>query len=241
MDCVELVEEVYRCYLPGIIESIRSNEHAYKVCRELLYFLSDMTSVANSDIPRKLDPLSAEKYGFPTSILLIVRPSADHILGAFMVGALPLCFQPLRIIIEAISYGYYIDAVGFEDGKSGLDRLTILDEQLRSHGYSFGKFIKEKLANEAKFPNELAEDLKGAWYKVSNDFLHLRGYVKKLSEWNWSNDNNPPPSWALGAFIGYGESDRAALEELCYAIREVNKLVLKIYQMWLDNIFGSYS
>lgn len=232
-----LFDYVYREYLPGIIGSIRDFQPAYWACTEIQALLSDVTDLVNIDLPRRFKTEDNIKrllgYSFPVVMVCVVRPSVDHLFGAFMVGALPLCFHPLRIIIESISYSYYIDSVNYEGHRDGLERLRHLDEELRKGSISFSRFVKEKLVDEAKMSVKLAEDLKKLWYMVSNDFLHIRGYIDKLDRWNKDDRDTSLPSWMVGAFTEYSEGDEETLEELANCIKKLRPLIRNIYDSWL--------
>lgn len=89
-------------------------------------------------------------------------------------------------MVESTAYDHYIDSTNYGENVDGLAKLEHLDNELRSKHLVFGKFVEDRL--ETGVDVVLGESMKSLWYKVSNDFLHLRGYVDKFRKCDNSDD-----------------------------------------------------
>jgi hypothetical protein len=187
----------------------------------------------------------------PSTLITIVRPAVDHLFTAYVFGAYPLCHQPIRISVEAISYSLSVDvkktitadnihSEKVKEFQKCLDEIGDGDffEKLLRLQASMDKiqFRPAKLINDwlpEIVGKELADRLMGVWSKTSNDFLHFKGYLHKAGSEKW-NSSNPPPSYMIGAFVEYDTLDEPFLEELKNTIREFRELLKETWNYWRD-------
>jgi hypothetical protein len=66
------------------------------------------------------------------------------------------------------------------------------------------------------------------WSKTSNDFLYFKGYLDKMLKW----DSDSPPSYLVGAFVGYDDSDEPYLNELRNVVEEFRGLLKETWSFW---------
>lgn len=154
-----------------------------------------------------------------------------------MIGCLPLCFQPIRISVEAMTMSYCIDLDVSHyriDGGNPFTRLDEFNRKLRAEK-SIAKFLKEDFA--LVIDNmDVGKRALALWRKVSEDFMHFAGLNKKLEHWSTSiDDYSPPPSWAVGAFVPYDISDEPQLQELKICVKELNELFNEVTDAWIEN------
>jgi hypothetical protein len=166
----------------------------------------------------------------PSTLITIVRPAVDQLFAAYVFGACPLCCQPIRVSVEAISYSLSIDikktltagnnySEKVREFQKCLDEIAdsdFLEKLLRLQAcmdkthFGPARLIDDWLPEI--LGEELAERVMRIWSKTSNDFLHFKGYLHKAG--NEKSDNgNPPPSYVIGAFVGYDTSEEPHLEE----------------------------
>ena len=77
---------------------------------------------------------------------------------------------------------------------------------------------------------ELADDINRLWHQLSRDWLHLRGYVRKVVD---RTIETGPPSWAICAPMTYNETDKKDLGELSERIEETRRIFIKIKELRL--------
>jgi hypothetical protein len=111
---------------------------------------------------------------------MVVRPAVDQLLATYIVGAYPLCYQPIRISTEALAYSLYVDlSTPSSDNQIFFEKLLKFQEDLDSKQIrSFSKLIKDHLANI--IGKELSDKMIKIWGKTSNDFLHFKGYLDNV-------------------------------------------------------------
>jgi hypothetical protein len=250
-ECFKLVEEVVNDYVPEIVSSLKSNPVAGETLKEICNLLVDITEIANMEIPRNYSAEEVMRFCMPSTLITIVRPAVDHLFTAYVFGAYPLCYQPIRISVEAISYSLSVDI------KKTITADNIHSEKVKEFQKCLdeigdGDFLEKLLRlqdcmHEVQFRpsrliddwlpkivgKELAKRLMGLWRKTSNDFLHFQGYLHKAGSEKW-NGSNPPPSYMIGAFVEYDTSDEPFLEELKNTIREFRELLKDTWNYWKD-------
>jgi hypothetical protein len=250
-ECFKLVEEVVNDYVPEIVSSLKSNPVAGETLKEICNLLVDITEISNMEIPRNYSAEEVMRFCMPSTLITIVRPAVDHLFTAYVFGAYPLCYQPIRISVEAISYSLSVDikktitadnihSEKVKEFQKCLDEIgdgDFLEKLLRlqdcMHGVQFrpSRLIDDWLPKIVG--KELAKRLMGLWRKTSNDFLHFKGYLHKAGSEKW-NSSNPPPSYMIGAFVEYDTSDEPFLEELKNTIREFRELLKDTWNYWKD-------
>ena len=218
-ECFKLVEEVVNDYVPEIVSSLKSNPSAGETLKEICNLLVDITEIANMEIPRNYSAEEVMRFCIPSTLITIVKPAVDHLFTTYVFGAYPLCYQPIRISIEAMAYSLYADInEPLENGKTFDEKFQELQSRLK--GVSMSKVFKKKLGDI--IGKELSNKLFALWRKTSNDFLNFTGYIERFKK---LDPANPPPSYMIGAFVGYDTSDEPFLEELKNTVMEFGELL----------------
>jgi hypothetical protein len=250
-ECFKLVEEVVNVYVPEIVSSLKSNPVAGETLKEICNLLVDITEIANMEIPRNYSAEEVMRFCFPSTLITIVRPAVDHLFTAYVFGAYPLCYQPIRISVEAISYSLSVDikktitADNIHSEKVSefqkcldeigdgdfLEKLLRLQDCMHEVQFRPSRLIDDWLPKIVG--KELAKRLMGLWRKTSNDFLHFKGYLHKAGS-KKRDSSNPLPSYMIGAFVEYDTSDEPFLEELKNTIREFRELLKDTWNYWKD-------
>jgi len=248
-ECFKLVEEVVNVYVPEIVSSLKSNPVAGETLKEICNLLVDITEIANMEIPRNYSAEEVMRFCMPSTLITIVRPAVDHLFTAYVFGAYPLCYQPIRISVEAIAYSLSVDIKKpLKTGNIYPEKVSEFQKCLDEIGD--GDFLEKLLRlqncmDEIQFRpsrliddwlpeivgEELAKRLMGMWSKTSNDFLHFKGYLHKAGSKKWDS-SNPPPSYMIGAFVEYDTSDEPFLEELKNTIKEFRGLLKEVWSHW---------
>lgn len=228
-------------YLPDVLRSVEELPLARKVCGAILSLLDDVhagfvrkvKTIGGQD--RILADMGKFTLTYPIVWATVLKPCVDHLYGAFMIGCLPLCFQPIRISVEAMTISYCIDRDHYRiDEVNSFTRLDEFNRKLRAEK-SIAKFLKEDFASVID-DMDVGKRALTLWGKVSEDFMHFAGLNKKLEYWSISiDDYSPPPSWAVGAFIPYDISDEPQLQELEICVKELNKLFIEVTDAWIKN------
>ena len=236
--CTKLFrEKVLAEYIPEILDSIDKLPQCRAVCRAIIKLLDDVHTRFLLKLKEHCDgniPFSElYRYAYVTAWIMIMKPSADHLYGAFMTGCLPLCFMPIRNSLEAMTMSYYVDVSRYKEGEDPFARLIKLNKELRGEGKSIAKFLKKDFAS--MIGEEVGERALALWGKVSDNFMHFAGLAGALHSWNVSKDDSSPPSWAIGAFVSYDESDELTLKELERCVTKLNDLFNEISDSWLEN------
>ncbi|MEM2178712.1 MAG: hypothetical protein QW758_02035 [Candidatus Aenigmatarchaeota archaeon] len=78
------------------------------------------------------------------------------------------------------------------------------------------------------------------WGKVSNGFLHFKGYAKKLLEWSRSEEYEAPSSWAVGAFVSYEKEDEENMQYLITILKELTQLLKALYEKMENQFIAKY-
>ncbi len=143
-ECVKLFRDtVLASYLPDILKSINERPKAREVCSAILSLLNDVhVRPIRTFAEAGINAEQLLQFTYPVAWSIVMKPCVDHLYGAFMMGCLPLCFQPIRIVLEAIVESYYVDISYYEEEKDPFTRLKEFNnEQIRQIGMS--KFLKD--------------------------------------------------------------------------------------------------
>jgi len=242
--CIQLFKDkVLKEYLPKILDSIEKIPAARSACKALLSLLAIIRTPWYIQRIRKEMPEISEtdmqklcSSPFFTTWMTVLCPSADHLYGSFMLGCLPLCYHSIRVILEAMTISYYVEYTNYLEHEDPISRLVKFNEELRQK--SLSKFLKEDFSKV--IGEEIGERAARLWFKISNDFMHFGGFVRKLHSWNNSEGESPPPSWAIGAFIPYDTSDEDQLKELEKYLTELQKVYDNILERWIKECAPRY-
>jgi len=227
-ECFKLVEKVVSEYLPEFVLQLKNNQVAKETFSEICSLLADVNEIAPTEIVRSFK--EEMHLCTPSVLLIIVRPAMDHLFAAYISGAYPLCYHPLRISTEALAYSLYIDMNGFSTSGDAFEKLNELQEHLDDKHLPMSSFIKDKLGKVVG--EELSQRINQMWKQISNDFLHFKGYLIHLNEYVNSDIDAPPPSYAVGAFVSYDDADKPGLCDLKETVNAFRELVKEIWDFW---------
>jgi hypothetical protein len=230
----DLIRKVVYEYVLDIITSIKSNQAARETLKSICDLLADVVEIVNIEIPRSYKDEEIIRLCTPSTLTMVVRPAVDQLLATYIVGAYPLCYQPIKISTEALAYSLYVDlSTPSSDNQIFFEKLLKFQEDLDSKQIrSLSKLIKDHLANI--IGKELSDKMIKIWGKTSNDFLHFKGYLDKVSRWESNNlpSSDVPPSFLVGAFVEYGDADEPHLNELRNVVEEFRELIKETWRFW---------
>ena len=226
-ECFKCVEKVVNEYLPEIVLSLKKNPAAREALKEICDLLADIVEIANIEIPRNYRVEEVMNFCTLSTLMMIVRPAMDHVLAAYVSGAYPLCYQPIRISTEALAYSLYVDMeMPLVDESVFLEKLLMFQKDLEKKQIKMSKLI-EDLSNVVG--EGLSRKMMKIWSKTSNDFLHFKGYLDKMLRWN---SDNLPPSYLVGSFVEYNHTDEPYLEGLKKIVEEFRELLKGTWSFW---------
>jgi len=221
LEFVELISKT-------IEENYRSKK-AEETQKEIVEFLNDVID-ALGEISKKQGRYSESAFG--ASLFHMVMPLSYSTYVNFLAGYLPTCFMQLRLIVETCAKTICADAV-FKDDKFFASKLMHLESFLErgddGRPMSTSKFFSEYLSNIVG--KDLASEIKTLWHKLSQNWLHLKGYIAKVVE---RTVEAGPPSWAIGAPMVYDTTDRKDLKELEEKTRKTRCVFAKIKNLWVN-------
>lgn len=233
----EIIDKLYETffnYVAEIRDSIKTNSVAREALTEAFYLKSDLVDLIR-DIISSYKASDAANSSFLFATLMIVNPAADHLLAAFMTGALPFCYQAIRVSLEALTMGYYADAseefrtlvVERPENELALRKLDALQNKLDKEKISITSFMKDYLPVNGETKKHIIK----IWSKSSNDFLHFKGYILKFTR-----PGDPSiPSYFIGSFLPYSQDDEKDLNDFCETLRELRTVLKTLYTLWRLN------
>lgn len=155
----------------------------------------------------------------PLSFFLyhVLMPQSYAILTDLLVGNLPACFMELRLMLETMAKCYF---AGLHPNKTLFFevKLELLEEWMGKREISTARLLKD-------FGNKIGlkdEPIK-LWGKLSKDWVHTRGIVKRVV--NEIVEKSEPPSWALTIPMNYTIADLDDIRELGKRTSQFRKLL----------------
>jgi len=226
-----LADKVVGEYLPQILASL---DNTRGICRAILY-IEDESSRLIYSIARNFTSEDIVRSPYLLTMAMVVRPSVDHMFASLISGSLPLCWQPIRIIIETLTYSLLAE---IQNEKAyAIERIEKVIEDAKRQQLRIIHLLKEELPNHLpNFPSETVHKMVELWSQASNDFLHFIGYFSKLRYWSNEPEDNPPPSFLVGAFVPYDQSDSKELEKLANAIDHLRTVLAEIYDYYINHL-----
>ena len=208
--------------LDHYFKTIKENEeflrrNAGETYGEVIDLINDAIDYMISETEKKE---SKEDYiRNPMSFFLyhILTPQSYAILTDLLVGNLPACFMELRLMLESMVKCYFAslhpDPDLFFEAK-----LELLEKVLDEQKISTSKLLKD-------FGNKigLRDEPIALWGKLSKDWVHTRGIVKRVVD--EIVEKSDVPSWALIIPMHYTDTDLNAINELGKRISQFRKLL----------------
>lgn len=157
----------------------------------------------------------------------ILMPFSYGLCADLLIGNLPACFMVLRFMLESLAKCYIAD---LHPDKNLFFEVKLL---------SLEKVLKKKEISTSKLLKDFGEiiGLKGEplklWSKLSQDWVHTRGIVKKIVDQIVGKSDLPP--YGLSIPMNYTENDLDSLNELSKIISEFGKLLKPIMEKYQKN------
>lgn len=209
-------------YLDYVFEVMRRNEgflrqNANEAYDELLELMNDAIDYlgffgTGSEI---VEEIVGRSVGFFVYHALMPLSTGMHL--NLLAGNIPGCFIQLRSMLETLVKCYVADSLSPEL-PFFQERLDSLERSLRQEKTSVSKLMKE-LGQKL----EVGDEFVALWGKLSEDWVHTRGYADRLVHEVVENSNVPP--WALTIPMYYVEGDSNSLDELRHRISQFRALL----------------
>lgn len=209
-------------YLAHLVEVIRENEKflrdnaegTYKEVIDLINDAIDNVSLAVEKPEREKDYLEHSMAFFTYHVLM---PFSHAVYMDLLAGNVPACFMELRLILESLAKCYLADS-GYPEAPFFQTRLELLGQEMERAKLSTSKAMKG-LGEELGVTNGFV----ALWGKLSQDWVHTKGFIDKLVSHVTEKSDMPP--WALAIPMNYTESDLNILEELRNSISQFRSLL----------------
>jgi len=161
------------------------------------------------------------------NVQFMLMPFSYGIYVNFLAGSFQACFAQLRLMTEAIAESLYVDAQ-YDPEDSYVTKMKKLEHELRDRSISISKFFKTSFSDVAG--KESAKEVLKMWGKLSESWLHPRGYGDTIID--RIKESGSPPSWALLIPAVYSKVDEADCEELHNRIKEFREILKQILDKW---------
>ncbi len=149
----------------------------------------------------------------------ILMPLSYAIYADVLIANLPACFMELRLMLESLAKcciaELYTDKTLYFEA-----RIMVLEDIIKEHKISTSK-VMEDFGKNFGLENKPLE----LWGKISESWLHAKGFVKGIMD--YLIKVGMPPPYAIIVPSTYSESDLIYLEQLGVNISEFRK-ILKI-------------
>jgi len=209
-------------YFAHIVEVMQENEKfvrrnakgAYEEVIELINDAIDEVGLAVKRPQWEKDYLENSMTFFTYHILM---PFSYAIYLDLLAGNVPACFMELRLILESLTKCYLGDS-RYPEATFYQTRLELLEQEMEQRKLSTSKAMKE-LGEKLGATNGFV----ALWGKLSQGWLHTKGFTDKLVGHVTEKSDMPP--WALAIPMNYTESDMDILEELRNRISQFRSLL----------------
>ena len=209
-------------YFAHIVEVMRENEkfirsnakETYEEVIELINDAIDEVGLAVKRPERERDYLEHSTTFFTYHVLM---PFSYAIYLDLLAGNVPACFMELRLMLESLAKCYLADSRHTEATFFQM-RIELLEQEMEQTKLSTSKAMKE-LGEKLGAANGFV----ALWGKLSQDWVHTKGFTDKLVGHVTEKSDMPP--WALAIPMNYAESDLSILEELRNRISQFRSLL----------------
>ncbi|MBC7263410.1 MAG: hypothetical protein H5T64_03520 [Chloroflexi bacterium] len=209
-------------YVAHIAEVMAENErflseNAKGTCEEVIELINDAideVACAVKRPEREKDYVERAMAFFTHHVLM---PLSYAVYFDLLAGNVPACFMELRLILESLVKCYLADSQ-HPEVPFFQERLELLEQEIHQAELSTSKIMKE-LGEELGRAN----DFVALWGKLSQDWVHMKGFTDKLV--NYVTQMSDMPPWALVIPMNYTLSDLSILEELRDRILQFRSLL----------------
>lgn len=206
-------------YFNNIFEVMRENEKFFRknakgTYEEVIELINDAIDNVGLFV-KENDYLERSMTFFTYHILM---PFSYAVYLDLLAGNIPVCFMELRLMLESLAKCYLADSK-YSEVAFFQERLKLLEREIEQAGLSVSKLMKE-LGKELGATN----DFISLWSKLSQDWLHTKGFSDKLV--GHVIEQSDMPSWSLVIPMNFRESDLSILEELRNRISQFRSLLV---------------
>lgn len=148
----------------------------------------------------------------------VLSPLSFAIRIDLQVGNLPACFFELRMMLESMVKCFWAD-LEYRDLDHFMDKLLSLENRNNKEQISTAKLLKR-----------LGDDYCSLWGKLSKDWLHSEGFVKRIID--YTLEKADIPAYALASPMQYREGDIDSINELGSAVSLFRTLLKNTFSEW---------
>jgi hypothetical protein len=198
-------------YFAHIVEVMRENEKfirqnakgTYEEVVELINDAIDEVGLAVNRPEREKGYLEHSMTFFTYHVLM---PFSYAIYLDLLAGNVPASFMVLRLMLESLAKCYLADS-RYPEVTFFQARLERLEQEMEQTKVSTSKAMRE-LGEKLGAANDFVD----LWRKLSQDWVHTKGFTDKLVSHVTEKSDMPP--WALAIPMNYTETDLSILEEM---------------------------
>lgn len=209
-------------YFAHIVEVMRENEKfirqnakgTYEEIVDLINDAIDEVVLAVNRPEREKDYLEHSMAFFTYHVLM---PFSYAIYLDLLAGNVPASFMVLRLMLESLAKCYLADS-RYPEETFFQARLERLEQEMEQTKLSTSKAMRE-LGEKVGAANGFV----ALWGRLSQDWVHTKGFADKLVSHVTEESDMPP--WALAIPMNYTETDLSILEEMRNRISQFRSLL----------------
>jgi len=209
-------------YLAHIVKVMQENEefilnNAEEVYDEVIELINDAIDEVILVVERPEREKDYLERSMTFFIYHVFTPFSYAIYLDLLAGNVPACFIGLRLMLESLVKCYLADSRHPEE-TFFQTRLVLLEQEMKQAKLSISRAMEE-LGEKLGVANGFV----ALWGKLSQDWVHTKGFTEKLVGYVSEKSNMPP--WALVIPMNYTENDLSILEELRDQISQFRSLL----------------
>lgn len=201
-------------YFHFVTATMRENEqflreHAKATCDEVIELANDAIDYVRFAVRK--GPQDYVRYSMFFFLHHILMPFSYAIYVDMLAGNVPVCFMQLRLMLESLAKCYLADS---EHPNSSFfqEKFELLESQKKG----IAKLLRES-------GKRLELDFVALWGKLSHDWVHTEGIMRRLVNHLITESGVPP--WALVIPMNYTKDDLDAADELRKRICQFRSLL----------------
>jgi hypothetical protein len=218
-------------WLSSVARENYFNVHAIpeleKSLEEVVGLVDDVEKCWRGGFPKAVSDLMV-RSAFLFSLFHVIWPLSLGVMSNLLIGNLPACFMQLRLLVETAAKALLVDyKVRFQtDAFTGVEAL---EEFFRSSRVSTSRVLSE--LSKVKVDEGAVEDAVKLWNKLSEEWVHFRGYVRKLRK--AIEEYGDIQSYGYGVPNELSEEDASDLGELAECLASARRLLRALHSSWL--------